>query len=106
MGPGKRQGGFLLLDGVLACFLLAAGALTLMLGLRMGVRMIQLQRNLETASREGTALLEEEGLPWGETGERTLTRTPVPQLPGTVLRTLSLHRPGKPALHFARYEKE
>ena len=76
MGPGKRQGGFLLLDGVLACFLLAAGALTLMLGLRMGVRMIRLQRNLETASREGTALLEEEGLPWGETGERTLTRTP------------------------------
>lgn len=106
MGPGKRQGGFLLLDGVLACFLLAAGALTLMLGLRTGVRMIRLQRNLETASREGTALLEEEGLPWGETGERTLTRTPVLQLPGTVLRTLSLHRPGKPALYFARYEKE
>lgn len=102
MGPGKRQGGFLLLDGVLACFLLAAGALTLMLGLRTGVRMIRLQRNLETVSREGTALLEEEG----ETGERTLTRTPVPQLPGTVLRTLSLHRPGKPTLHFARYEKE
>ena len=42
MGPGKRQGGFLLLDGVLACFLLAAGALTLMLGLRTGVRMIRL----------------------------------------------------------------